>query len=59
MDSTKSHTKRPKNRHAVEMGRLGGKARKAALTPAARRAIARYAAIVRWAKGSGQKVHTP
>lgn len=41
-----------KNPHAVALGRLGGKkggkARAAALTPAARRRIARNAAKARW-----------
>ncbi|MGH9507901.1 MAG: hypothetical protein ACRD13_13340 [Terriglobales bacterium] len=37
---------------ASEMGRLGGKARAKALSPAARRRIAQRAAKVRWAKAA-------
>lgn len=43
-----------KNPHAVALGRLGGlkggKARTAKLTPEERRALARKAALARWAK---------
>ena len=44
----------PKNKHAVELGRLGGlkggKARAKALSPNRRSKIARLAAKARWAK---------
>jgi len=46
---------KPKLPAAVEMGRLGGlkggPARAKKLSPAHRRLIARYAALVRWHKG--------
>jgi hypothetical protein len=37
-----------KNPHAVALGRNGGKARKAALTPARRTEIARQAVMAHW-----------
>ena len=37
-----------KNLHAVALGRIGGKARKAALTPARRTEIARQAVTAHW-----------
>ena len=39
-----------KNKAAVELGRKGGKARAAKMTPEQRRKIAKRAAEVRWAK---------
>jgi hypothetical protein len=42
--------KKEKDPHAVHLGRLGGKARKQALTAEQRREIARKAAQVRWGK---------
>ncbi len=39
-----------KNKAAVELGRKGGKARAAKMTPERRRKIAKKAAEVRWAK---------
>ena len=39
-----------KNRSAVALGRKGGLARKAKLTPARRSEIARKAATARWAR---------
>jgi hypothetical protein len=39
---------------AAELGRLGGKARKQALTPERRKEIARKAAIKRWSKHRNQ-----
>jgi len=41
-------TKKVKNPHAVALGRNGGKARKAALTPERRSEIARAAINARW-----------
>ncbi len=41
-----------KNKAAVELGRKGGKARAAKLTPEQRRKIARKAAKSRWERGS-------
>lgn len=40
----------PKDRGAVRLGKMGGKARALALTPDRRRAIATHAALTRWAK---------
>lgn len=45
-----------KDKAAVSLGRRGGKARAARLTPEQRRAAARKAAKARWAK-HGKKVH--
>lgn len=39
-----------KDRGAVRLGKLGGKARALALTPERRIAIATHAAMTRWAK---------
>jgi hypothetical protein len=44
-----------KNKAAVELGRLGGLARKNNLTPEQRSAIAKRAAAIRWAKKKGKK----
>lgn len=44
-----------KNKAAVELGRLGGLARAAALTPERRKEIAKEAANVRWQKRREQK----
>jgi len=51
--------KKPKNPHAVALGRLGGlkggKARTDRLTAEQRRELARKAVQARWAKVRGQK----
>jgi hypothetical protein len=49
--------KKPKDPHAVHLGRLGGQARAERLNSEQRREIARKAAQVRWAKKKG-KEHT-
>jgi hypothetical protein len=46
----------PKNPAAVEMGKLGGKARAKSLNAAQRSAIARKAVLARWAKAKKEKV---
>lgn len=47
--------KKDKNPHAVNLGRLGGKARIKKITPERRQEIARNAARARWAKESKKK----
>jgi len=49
--------KKPKDPHAVHLGRLGGQARAERLNSEQRREIARKAAQARWAKTKG-KEHT-
>ncbi len=44
-----------KNKAAVELGRKGGKARAAKMTPERRREIARRAAAARWARDQAKK----
>jgi len=48
-------TERNKNPHAVQLGRLGGKARVGKITSERRREIAKNAANVRWAKERKKK----
>jgi hypothetical protein len=43
-------SRKPKNPHAVGLGKLGGAARTQKLTPEQRREIARKAANARWAR---------